>query len=144
MVDLGRFNERKFSIQERGLLNPHRGVISMMKHRQGTCPQQDMANKKEDQPDNLQASAGRIFAVINPVSGGCQRELVRQTLERHCAAAGIDCHVYETTGKEALSTIIHQARRQGYTLFVAAGGDGTISAVASGLVQSGIPLGFYP
>lgn len=115
-----------------------------MENRQGACAKQDMANKREDPPANLQAFARRIFAVINPVSGSCQRELVRQTLEGHCAAAGMDCHVYETTGKEFLSTIIHQARRQGYTLFVAAGGDGTVSAVASGLVQSGIPLGILP
>lgn len=91
-----------------------------------------------------QNGAERIFVVLNPTAGNCDAPTVRQTLVRICDPAGIGCDFYETAGEEDVAARVRQARTQGYRMIVAAGGDGTVSAVASGLVQSDLPLGILP
>lgn len=90
--------------------------------------------------DNL----NRWFVVVNPTAGSCSPEDVRQALERVCTPAGIDCDFYTTTGQEDLAVLVRQAQAEGYHAIVAAGGDGTVSAVADGLLHSATPLGILP
>jgi diacylglycerol kinase family enzyme len=52
--------------------------------------------------------------------------------------------LYETTGKEQLHEVVKKAIERGFEQFVAVGGDGTISGVASGLVNTGLPLVILP
>jgi diacylglycerol kinase (ATP) len=84
------------------------------------------------------------YLILNPVSGLSQPENVRERFESVMHAAGWDTQVYQTTGDEALAEVVCQAVAAGATLVAAAGGDGTISEVGSGLAYTGIPLGVIP
>ena len=88
----------------------------------------------------------KAFVVVNPVAGGSGGDL-RRTIEEHFAGAGWDCEVYETTGQERIAGVVRTAlgRRDGrIDLVVAAGGDGTVSGAAGGLVHAEVPLGVVP
>jgi YegS/Rv2252/BmrU family lipid kinase len=81
------------------------------------------------------------FVVLNPVAGDSDKRL-RRTIEDHFEAAGWRCRVYETTGEERVAEVVRAAlERDEIDLVVAAGGDGTVSGAAGGLVHAGVPLG---
>lgn len=86
-----------------------------------------------------------IFVVLNPVAGTTAPEVVRQTLDKHLEGKGTyEC--YETTGQEEehVGDLVRAACHRGADLVIVAGGDGTISAVADGLVCTGVPMGVLP
>ncbi|MBN1483252.1 MAG: diacylglycerol kinase family lipid kinase [Chloroflexia bacterium] len=85
-----------------------------------------------------------VFVVLNPVAGQSDPRSVRQALERHLEGAGWPYEIYRTTGEERLDRIVRDALERGFDLFVAAGGDGTVSGVAGGLVHMGVPLAILP
>jgi len=86
------------------------------------------------------------FIVLNPVAGnGGSR--AKPAVERHLAGAGWTYEIYETTGEEQIDDVVRrrlQDNDEDVDLCVAAGGDGTVSGVAGGLAQTGIPLGILP
>lgn len=84
------------------------------------------------------------FVVLNPVAGNSDVGAVRRALERHLSAAGWTYTVYETTGEESVADVVRGALDQGFDLFVAAGGDGTVSGVAGGVVRTSTPLAIVP
>lgn len=86
----------------------------------------------------------KAYIVINPVAGVSQAEAVRETIQSALQAHNIPFDVYETTGDEDPRQLVREAVRQGYKLFIAAGGDGTLSAVADGLVDTQLPLVIIP
>ena len=86
----------------------------------------------------------KTFVVMNPVSGTLESEMKRQTIQSALEARNILFEIYETTGKENIRNVVREALQKGFELFVAVGGDGTISAVASGLVDTQKPLAIVP
>ena len=86
----------------------------------------------------------KTYVVHNPVSGTTDaeaaRERIRQVMDEH----QIPFEIYQTTGKEDVRDVVRAAIQSGFERFVAVGGDGTISAVASGLVQTGLPMVILP
>lgn len=82
--------------------------------------------------------------VINPVSGVSQPEIIRGRFERLFHEAGWQTRIYQTTGTEQLPEVVREQLTGEITLVVAAGGDGTISEVGTGLTYTGIPLGILP
>ncbi len=99
---------------------------------------------ENDDGSSPQSEPARIFLVLNPVAGYTLVRFSRQKIERHFASAGWDIRIYETTGHERLKDVVCEALDQGYRILAAAGGDGTISAVASALVNTSIPLAILP
>jgi YegS/Rv2252/BmrU family lipid kinase len=89
-------------------------------------------------------SRPKTYVVMNPVSGTLQPDIKRQTIRSALEAHNITFEIYETTGKENIRDNVREAIQKGFELFVAVGGDGTISAVASGLVDTGKPLVIAP
>lgn len=85
----------------------------------------------------------KVYIILNPMAGNCDADRVRRTLEQKMSAQWAYT-IYETTGEECLADVIRQQIDQGYELFVAVGGDGTVSGVADGLAQTGLPLGIIP
>lgn len=86
----------------------------------------------------------KIFVVLNPVAGRAQPKDVRKVLERHFKGQDWQLEVYETSGDESIGEVVRRAVAEGAERVFAAGGDGTISAVADGLVGTKIPLGIIP
>lgn len=82
--------------------------------------------------------------MLNPVAGRSDSDVVRRALERHSRGGSWRVEVYETTGEERVAEVVHAAVERGFDLFVAAGGDGTVSAVIDGLADTDIPLGIIP
>ncbi len=85
----------------------------------------------------------RLFVVLNPVAGSSDAEMVVQTLEQRLAGQS-EYEVYQTTGQECVRDVVNAALQRGFDTVVAVGGDGTVSAVAAGLVGTGRPLGIIP
>jgi YegS/Rv2252/BmrU family lipid kinase len=89
---------------------------------------------------------GHAFVVLNPVAGSNKGQLKR-SLEKRFGAAGWSWEIYTTTGDERVADVVRSALDQGgkeVDVFVAAGGDGTVSGVAGGVAQTGVPLGVIP
>lgn len=86
----------------------------------------------------------KVFVVQNPVAGRQAADMVASKLEGFFNRVGWQHHVYQTQKGDDVSAISRAAAKEGYDLFVAAGGDGTISAVATGISEDQIPLGIVP
>ena len=95
--------------------------------------------------DSPPVKTQRVFVVLNPMAGNSTAEDVRSALERHFGEQ-IDLEIYETTGSEDEDVVatVRDAVGSQFNLVVAAGGDGTVSDVAEGLVGSGVPMGIVP
>jgi diacylglycerol kinase (ATP) len=98
-------------------------------------------NGNNMEQENKQEVPG-VFIVHNPVAGTSDPADVRAEIESHLA--GRNYHIYETTGEENVREIVKDAVKQGYRMIWAAGGDGTVAAVANGLVSGDVPLGIVP
>lgn len=97
----------------------------------------------------------RAFVILNPAAGQGTVEAVRQALaqtfsksdDESGAGEGDEAAytIHETAPGEAITKLVREAAEQGgYDLIVAGGGDGTVSAVANGLVGLETPLAILP
>jgi YegS/Rv2252/BmrU family lipid kinase len=88
----------------------------------------------------------RTYVVLNPVAGVSEPGVVRQKIESALAGRDIPFEVYETTGQEEedIRQLVRKAVKQGFKLFISAGGDGTLSSVIDGLVGTELPLVIIP
>ncbi|HEV7265928.1 MAG TPA: diacylglycerol kinase family protein [Falsiroseomonas sp.] len=86
--------------------------------------------------------AAHVLIVFNPAAGAGRRRLARAlaALVTH----GLRPDVAETRGPGDAEILARDAARRGVMLVVAAGGDGTIAEVASGLAGSAAALGVLP
>jgi diacylglycerol kinase (ATP) len=91
-----------------------------------------------DRPDKNQKN---VLLIYNPMAGQDDAGAARKKIEQRLEASQWNLEVYETTGEEVLADIVREKVKQNVDLVVAAGGDGTVSGVASGLVKTKIPLG---
>jgi len=86
----------------------------------------------------------KTFVVINPVAGTTEAATVREKIQSALEAHDISFEIYETTPGSNPKQKVRDAVRQGFKLFIAAGGDGTLSSVASGLVDTHLPMVIIP
>jgi len=86
----------------------------------------------------------KTFVVQNPVSGLSDAETIHGKIHQLMQEHQIPFKIYQTTGEEDIDEIVKTAIEDGFERFVAVGGDGTISGVASGLVNTKIPLVIIP
>lgn len=95
---------------------------------------------------DAQASAP-LFAVVNRGSGRRDADQVRDTLLSLAAQAGRRAEVKVVSRPWQLPVLIDQAvvqARRGGGIVVAAGGDGTLNAVAQAVLPTGLPMGILP
>ena len=76
----------------------------------------------------------KAFIVLNPASGNNSSEQIREAIIRQFASSQIDYEIYETIKGDKLGDIVRARLNDSFNLVVAAGGDGTGSAVIDGLV----------
>jgi diacylglycerol kinase (ATP) len=86
----------------------------------------------------------KAFVILNPGASTCSPGAVRRALEKHFTGNGIAYDIHEAMEGERLADSVRTRLDDGFDLFVAAGGDGTVSAVIDGLAGSSIPLGIVP
>ena len=88
----------------------------------------------------------KTYVVLNPVAGVSEPGTVRQKIEAALGARDVPFEIYETTGQkdEDIKQLIRNAVKQGFRLFISAGGDGTLSSVIDGLVGTELPLVIIP
>ncbi len=86
----------------------------------------------------------KAFVVLNPVAGQSEPGVLDEQISKVARQNGWDCHVHHTVEDEALDEVVNRAKAAGFELFVAGGGDGTVSAVAGTLAGSGLPMAILP
>lgn len=84
----------------------------------------------------------RIYVVLNPVAGDGKGADVEEQLPEYWQA--LNYTVYETSEDDDLAQVVNEALQDGYDAVAAVGGDGTVSQVANGLVETGAPLIVIP
>ncbi|RZL95477.1 MAG: diacylglycerol kinase [Variovorax sp.] len=93
------------------------------------------------------ASQPSLLIVLNAASGSGVASDARLAIEAGCAAAGRDYRLYEVDAPGQLQPLIREAVQRARELqgvVVAAGGDGTINAVAQATLGSGCAFGVLP
>ena len=81
--------------------------------------------------------------MLNPLAGSGDVDRVREAVVR-AGAEGLHCDVRIIAPTGQVAAAVQAALAGGFDLVAAAGGDGTVAAVASALVHTGIPLGIIP
>ena len=88
-----------------------------------------------------------LFILLNVGSGAGDASAARAVIERACAEAGRDLHLVQVDEPHRLgelaATLVLRAQQVG-GIVVAAGGDGTINAVAQATLGSGCVFGVVP
>ena len=86
----------------------------------------------------------KALVILNPSAAPGVRESVQRALDTHFPPARIEYVVHEPRKGDSFGDIVRARLREGFDLVVAAGGDGTVSAVVDGLSGSAVPLGIIP
>lgn len=86
----------------------------------------------------------KVLFVINPISGGNNKEGLYELIEDFSKKNDLDCTLLKTTGKNDSEAIQEEIDSFNPTVVVAGGGDGTVKLVAEELLGSSIKLGILP
>lgn len=86
----------------------------------------------------------KALVIVNPASGHFERETVGVAIERAAAAGDRTSEFREVGGGESVSDIVRSALARGFDMFVAVGGDGTVSGVVEGLDGAATPVAVIP
>ena len=85
-----------------------------------------------------------MTVIVNGGAGTGPDEAAADDLRAQLRGAGLDAELVLADGGEQMVAAARRALEQGARLVVAGGGDGTINAVASVMVDSGVPFGVLP
>ena len=86
----------------------------------------------------------KAFVIVAPTVSERAKQALREALSVHFSRAGDSWESYGIAADENVAECVRKKIGEGVGLVVAAGGDGTVSAVAHALVRSEIPLGIIP
>jgi len=86
----------------------------------------------------------RLLLIINPISGVVDEATRLMHYQRFFETHDWDCQTYHTSEAADTIEVVRQAVNEEIDLVVVSGGDGTISAAASALRGTNIPLGILP
>jgi diacylglycerol kinase family enzyme len=93
--------------------------------------------------DDADPAPERAAVIYNPVKG--HRAKLKNAIRAAEEAAGWKKTIWlETTEEDAGQGVTHEALARGATVVLAAGGDGTVRAVAEALRDSGVPIALIP
>jgi diacylglycerol kinase (ATP) len=97
-----------------------------------------------ERPASQVAPKRHIFVALNPGSGRADPETMAEMIGQAFGEAGVTYTIHLIEDGEDVVATVRAAVAAGYSDVVAAGGDGTISAVASGLLNSAARMGILP
>lgn len=103
-----------------------------------------MIESNESQELKAGSKIERVFVVLNPVAGLTNAENSRERISRFCEEQGWKCEIHETQPDDDLKQIVQDALKNNVDMVIAAGGDGTVSGVVTGMVNSQAPMGIIP
>ncbi|UOQ70795.1 diacylglycerol/lipid kinase family protein [Hymenobacter cellulosilyticus] len=86
----------------------------------------------------------RLLFVLNPISGDIDKTELEDTISTFCAERGRSAAFFHTSGNDDFAKLKQYISQQSYDAVFAAGGDGTVSLVASVLAGTKLPLGILP
>jgi diacylglycerol kinase family enzyme len=92
----------------------------------------------------MRSMAEPIPVIVNATAGNGSNPGWTEGLEQKFAAAGLPAKVHLMQQGSEIEPAVAKAVKQGARIVVAGGGDGTVSAVAAGLVDTGVALGVLP
>ena len=100
----------------------------------------------QDQESTPQATMliKKVLVVLNPVAGTTDAGSAKDIIVSHCEEQGWEFDIHETEKGEDLRQLVRSSLKNGVDVVIAAGGDGTVSEVVSGMVGSQVPLGIIP
>ncbi len=84
------------------------------------------------------------LVLINPTAGSNSAGAAGQAICRLLKERSIPCHAELPDSAEHVTELARTAALSGYSAIVGVGGDGTLSAIAAGLVEHPLPLYFAP
>lgn len=85
-----------------------------------------------------------VVVIVNGGAGKGHDEAAADDLRAKLRDAGLDAELVLADGGERMIATARRALEEGARLVAAGGGDGTINAVASVMVDSGVPFGVLP
>jgi diacylglycerol kinase family enzyme len=85
-----------------------------------------------------------LTCILNCTSGSCSGPELRETLSRIFAELGVPARILLALSGTQVPELARRAVKENSQIIVAAGGDGTINAVASELMGTSITLGVLP
>jgi YegS/Rv2252/BmrU family lipid kinase len=86
----------------------------------------------------------KLLYLINPISGTKRKPLLRQTIEKLTRAQNIKFEIAETRSDGNYSALPKQLADDHITDVIVCGGDGSVSTVASYLLNSNVNVGIIP
>ena len=86
----------------------------------------------------------KVFVVQNPVAGIHNAKRVSNIIQHYIEEKGWEYKFHLTREDEDVALVVADAVMEGYDLFLAAGGDGTVSMVATGLKGTNLPMAIIP
>ena len=107
------------------------------------------AFEAEPRPEDAVITVGqqrRACLLVNPAGGTVAKDHGQQVAQiwTHLREAGIWTEIIETREGEPPGVLASKAAADGFSMVIACGGDGTVGAVAKGLVGTDCPLGILP
>ncbi|TQS74075.1 hypothetical protein ERN12_08750 [Rhodobacteraceae bacterium] len=106
-------------------------------HDISTLSAQDDADRGRDTPVPT-----KVFLIANPNSG--QNSRAEEPLQAALDVFGPQARIYRWEPGREISETVERAVRDGADLIVAAGGDGTVMAVAQAMLGRDVPMGVLP
>jgi len=86
----------------------------------------------------------RILFIMNPISGTVKKSGIPKIIEETLDKDYFDYSIAETQYSGHASIISEKAKKQGFDIVAAVGGDGTVNEVARSIVQSDTALAIIP
>ena len=96
------------------------------------------------EPTGAEGCPRRVVAIMNPNAGSAAGDAIRNALGECFAEGESRLEIYETRDGEDLGAVVRDRLARAVDLMIAAGGDGTVSAVADALAGSGTTMGILP
>ena len=86
----------------------------------------------------------RLFFIVNPISGGVDKEPFLKEAKALCENYGLEIQVFKTTGKDDKKNALDQIEAFQPDKIVSVGGDGTTLFTATTLLDTNYPMGIIP